>query len=74
MTYISTKTTLCPGPEGSWAAVDISCTIYSSFKTVVVRFDVFTAVTMKNVLFCDIETQFVLHRRHITFPLRSPAG
>jgi hypothetical protein len=29
-----------------------------------VRFEVFTAVTMKNVVFCDIRTQFVLHRRH----------
>jgi hypothetical protein len=39
-----------------------------------VRFDVFTAVTMKNVVFWDIKTQFVLHRRHITSPLHSPAG
>jgi hypothetical protein len=30
-----------------------------------VRFEVFTAVTMKNVAFWDIKTQFVLHRRHI---------
>jgi hypothetical protein len=39
-----------------------------------VRFEVFTAVTMKNVVFCDIKPQFVLHRRHITAPLQSPAG
>jgi hypothetical protein len=39
----------------------------------VVGFEVFTAVTMKNVVFWDIETQFVLHRRHITSPLQSPA-
>jgi hypothetical protein len=39
-----------------------------------VRSEVFTAVTMKNVVFWDIETQFVLHRRHITSPLQSPAG
>jgi hypothetical protein len=39
-----------------------------------VRFEVFTAVTMKNVVFWDIKTQFVLHRRHITSPLHSPAG
>jgi hypothetical protein len=36
-----------------------------------VRFEVFTAVTMKNVVFWDIRTQFVLHRRHITSPLHS---
>jgi hypothetical protein len=29
-------------------------------------FEVFTAVTMKNVVFWDIKPQFVLHRRHIT--------
>jgi hypothetical protein len=31
-----------------------------------VRFEVFTAVTTKNVVSWDIKTQFVLHRRHIT--------
>jgi hypothetical protein len=39
-----------------------------------VRFEVFTAVTMKNVVFWDIKPQSVLHRRHITSPLQSPAG
>jgi hypothetical protein len=39
-----------------------------------VRSEVFTAVTMKNVLFWDIKTQFVLHRRHIAYPLQVPAG
>jgi hypothetical protein len=39
-----------------------------------VRFEVFAAVTMKNVVFWDIKTLFVLHRRHITSPLQSPAG
>jgi hypothetical protein len=39
-----------------------------------VRFEVFTAVTMKNVVFWDIKIQFVLHRRHITSPLQSPSG
>jgi hypothetical protein len=29
---------------------------------------------MKNVVFWDIKTQFVPHRRHITSPLQSPAG
>jgi hypothetical protein len=47
-------------------------------------FEVFTAVTMKNVfeiftavktvVFCDIKTYFVPHRKHITSPLQSPAG
>jgi hypothetical protein len=39
-----------------------------------VRSEVFTAVTMKNVVFWDIKPQFVLHRRHITSPLQSAAG
>jgi hypothetical protein len=29
---------------------------------------------MKNGVFWDIKTQFVLHRRHITSPIQSPAG
>jgi hypothetical protein len=29
---------------------------------------------MKNVVFWDIKTQFVPHRRQITFPLQFPAG
>jgi hypothetical protein len=33
-----------------------------------------TGVAMKNVVFWDIRTHFVLHRRHITSPLQSPAG
>jgi hypothetical protein len=39
-----------------------------------VTFEVFTAGTMKNVVFWDIKTQFVPHRRHITSPLQNPAG
>jgi hypothetical protein len=39
-----------------------------------VRFEVLRAVTMKNVVFCDIKTQFVPQRRHITSPLQSPVG
>jgi hypothetical protein len=31
-----------------------------------VKFEVFTAVTMKNAVFWDIKTQFLPHRRHIT--------
>jgi hypothetical protein len=38
------------------------------------RFEFFTAVTMKNAVFLDIQTQFVLHRKHFTSPLQSPAG
>jgi hypothetical protein len=37
------------------------------------RFQVFSAVILKNV-FCDIKTQVVLHRRHITSLLQSPAS
>jgi hypothetical protein len=32
-----------------------------------IGFEVYTAVTMKNAVFWDIKTQFVLQRRHITF-------
>jgi hypothetical protein len=39
-----------------------------------VRFEVFTAVTVKNSVFWDIKIQFVPHRRHITSPLQNPAG
>jgi hypothetical protein len=39
-----------------------------------VRFELFTAAAMKNVVFWDIKTQFVLQRRHITSPLQSPAS
>jgi hypothetical protein len=39
-----------------------------------IRFEVFMAVTMKNVVFWDIRTQFVLHRRHIMSPLQSSAS
>jgi hypothetical protein len=36
------------------------------------RLKVFSAATMKNVVFWDIQTQFVLHRRHITSPIHGP--
>jgi hypothetical protein len=39
-----------------------------------VRFQVFTAVTMKDAAFWDIKTRFVPHRRHIMSPLQSPAS
>jgi hypothetical protein len=49
--------------------------VYYKFAVnIYVRFEVFTAVTMKNVVFWNIEPQFVLHRRHITSPLQSPAS
>jgi hypothetical protein len=38
-----------------------------------VRFEVFTPVTMKGVVFWDIKNPFVPHTKHITFPLESPA-
>jgi hypothetical protein len=38
-----------------------------------VIFEVFMVVT-KNAVFWDIKTQFVPHRRHIKFPLQSPAS
>jgi hypothetical protein len=41
--------------------------IISNKTTIIsVRFEVFTAVTMKNVVCWDIKPQFVLHRRHIS--------
>jgi hypothetical protein len=39
-----------------------------------VRYEVLTAVTMKNAVFWDIEPQFLPHTRHITSPLQSPAS
>jgi hypothetical protein len=40
----------------------------------IVRFEVFTAVTMKGDVFWDIKPQFVLNRRHVVSPLQSPAS
>jgi hypothetical protein len=37
----------------------------------IVRFEMIAAVTMKNVVFWDIKTLFVPHRRHITSPLQT---
>jgi hypothetical protein len=39
-----------------------------------VRFEVFTAVTVKNGVFWDIKIQCLPHMRHITSPLQRPAG
>jgi hypothetical protein len=38
------------------------------------RVDIFMVVAMKKAIFWDIKTQFVPHRKHITYPLQSPAG
>jgi hypothetical protein len=43
-------------------------------QLMLLRFDVFTTVTMKNGVFGDIKTQFVPHRRHIKSLLQSPAS
>jgi hypothetical protein len=40
----------------------------------IASFPVFAAVTVKNSVVWDIKPQFVLHRRHITSPLQSPAS
>jgi hypothetical protein len=34
-------------------------------QLMILRFEVFTSVTMKNAVFWDIKTQFVPHRRHV---------
>jgi hypothetical protein len=48
---------------------------YGALQSIeVVGFEVFTAVTMRNVVFLDIKTQFVPDRKHITSPLQSTVG
>jgi hypothetical protein len=42
-----------------------------SSRLLLFRFEVFAAVTMKNSVFWDMKTQFVLHRRHISPPLQT---
>jgi hypothetical protein len=56
--------------------IEIGFNFYSVINNVYecVRFEVSTAVTMKNGVFWDIKTPFGLHRRHITSPLQSPAS
>jgi hypothetical protein len=39
-----------------------------------IRFELFTALTMKNVVFWDIKPHFVPLRKHIKFLLQSQAG
>jgi hypothetical protein len=45
---------------------------YSAQRLMLYKIEVFTAVTMKNAFFWDVETQFVLHKKLITFLLQSP--
>jgi hypothetical protein len=39
-----------------------------------VRFEIFTAVTMKYSVFLNIKSQFIPQRKYIASPLQSPAG
>jgi hypothetical protein len=61
-----------------WWAYDIDHSLVSSSeirnKWRFIRLQVFTAVAMKNGVFWDITPQFILHRKHITSSLQSPAG
>jgi hypothetical protein len=57
-----------PGIEGLGAA-EVNCETAECVHLVPepetpVRFEAFTAGTMKNAVFWDIKPQFVLHRRH----------
>jgi hypothetical protein len=65
MFHISRKITVVYRKEFLNFPLSVRCRISSK---------VFTAATMKNVVFWDIKTQFEPHRRHITSPLQSPAG
>jgi hypothetical protein len=38
------------------------------------RFDVFTAVIVKKVVFWEIKTHVILHSEHSKCPLQFPAG
>jgi hypothetical protein len=49
-------------------------TAYHWQRSSLLTYEALTAVTMKNVVFWDIKTQLVPHRRHITSPLQSPAS
>jgi hypothetical protein len=49
---------------------DIISSLQNTAGYCYVRFEV-TAVTMKNVVFWDIKTQFVHHWKHIISPLQS---
>jgi hypothetical protein len=67
---------LC-GATGIWLAGTVPDNCSQQCKQLdlnSVRFEVFTAANMKNVVFWDIKAQFVPHRRHNTSPLQSPAS
>jgi hypothetical protein len=62
-------------PQTFRATVELaSVNMYINMSGGCARFEVFTAVTMKNSVCLDIITHFVLHRRHIKSPLHSPAS
>jgi hypothetical protein len=65
--YVCMNIYVCNG----WARINSALALLPTRSTLC---EVLTAVTVKNVVFWDIKTQFVLHRRHITSPLQSPAG
>jgi hypothetical protein len=50
----------------SYLAGDITSPLQSPGGYCYVRFEVFTAVIMKNFVFWDIKTQFVPHRRYVS--------
>jgi hypothetical protein len=76
--FLSMSKIKCHTPKKVQISCELfNCNIYvfrQQTKDNNVRFEVFMAVTMKKVVFWDIKTQFVLHRRHITSPLLSPVG
>jgi hypothetical protein len=55
-------------------AEDMFPSPYIRIETYPVSFRVSTVVTMKNIVFCDIKSQFVPHGKHITSPLQSAAS
>jgi hypothetical protein len=54
----------CAGLTGLWPGIYLKGPRNTKND---VRFEVFTAVTIKNGVFWDMRIQFVPHRRHITF-------
>jgi hypothetical protein len=41
-------------------------------RLMILRFEVFTVIAMKNAVFWDLKAEFVPHRRHITPWLQRP--
>jgi hypothetical protein len=52
----------------------ISITLTLLNACLLARFEVLTAVALKNVVFWDVKPQVLPHRIHITSPLQSTAG